>query len=213
VRGRKVRRWAFERGTPLCGMHGRDVTLFDRFAPLYERAMPPADRATLERGLAEATRPIERILDVGGGTGRAARVLPGEVTVVDAARGMLVEAGARSLPGVQADSARLPIRDECVDAVVIVDAFHHFADQQGTLGEAARVLRPGGVLVLREFDRATLRGRGLVLAERVVGFDSTFHTADELADTVEAVGLEARIPERGFGCTVTGRKSGTVGPP
>lgn len=184
-----------------------DVALFDRFARYYERFMPSTDERALRAGLALAERDIERILDVGGGTGRAARVLDAsQRVVVDAAPGMLAEARRRGLECVTADGATLPFADGSVDAVVIVDALHHVADQTGALTEAERVLRPGGVLVCREFDRATFRGQTLVTWERLVGFDSEFFTPEELAAAVERTGLDAAVPARGFGFTVAGVK-------
>lgn len=186
---------------------GRDVTLFDRFASLYELAMPAADARRLESGLAFADGDVDRVLDVGGGTGRAARELDG-ATVVDAAAGMLREAAARGIDGVQGDACRLPIRDGSVDAVTIVDALHHFPDATAAIAEAARVLRPGGVLVVREFDPSTRRGRALVAMEDLVGFDSTFYTPDGLAATMREAGLAVFYPEEGFGYTLAGVKRG-----
>lgn len=192
-----------------------DVGVFHRFARLYDRAMYAADPETLTAGLDLAERPVERLLDVGGGTGRASRALdvPRPV-VVDAARGMLREARGHGLEPVQGDAARLPVADESVDAVLVVDALHHMADVDGVVTAAYRALRPGGAFVVREFDPTTLRGRGLVAAEHLVDFDSRFLAADALADRVAAGGFQASVPDRGFGYTVAGVKpaeaSGTV---
>jgi ubiquinone/menaquinone biosynthesis C-methylase UbiE len=186
-------------------MHGRDVSLFDRFAPLYDLFMPSADAGTLERGLALAERDVDRVLDVAGGTGRAVSALAAPTrVVVDAAPGMLRQAAGAGLGAVVGDAGGLPIRPASVDAVVVVDALHHVGTQQAALEEARRVLRPGGVLVVREFDPTTLRGRGLVAAERLVGFDSQFHDPDALAEMADGAGLRATIVERGFGYTMAG---------
>lgn len=183
----------------------RDVSLFDRFARAYDLLMPGANVGALRAGLSLAERDLDRILDVGGGTGRAARVITGaDRAVVDASRGMLREASRHGLGTIQGDAAHLPVRTESVDAVLVVDALHHLPDQVGALEEAARVLRPGGVLVVREFNRATVPGRLLVTIEHLAGFDSQFYTPDELSAAVARAGLDAAVPDRGFGFTVAG---------
>jgi len=184
-----------------------DVATFHRFARPYDLLMPAADPATLRAGLDLADRPVERLLDVGGGTGRAARAMDvPDRTVVDAARGMLREARGHGLAAVRGDAATLPVADGSVDAVLVVDALHHMSDPDGVFAAARRVLRPGGVLVVREFDPTTLRGRALVLAERVVGFDSTFHPPGHLRDRVARAEFDAAVVERGFGYTVAGTR-------
>lgn len=184
---------------------GPDVGRFDRFARLYDLAMPAAEAPTLRRGLDFATRPIDRLLDVGGGTGRAATALGG-ATVIDAAPGMLAEARAAGNEAVAGAAEALPVWDGSVDAVVVVDALHHFADIEAAVEEAARVLAPGGVLVVRDFDPATVRGRGLVALEAIVGFNSRFLESAELASVIEAAGLASFRPEIGFAYTVVGVK-------
>jgi demethylmenaquinone methyltransferase/2-methoxy-6-polyprenyl-1,4-benzoquinol methylase len=183
-----------------------DVDFFDRVAPLYDLAMPPADGEALAAGLDHAARPIERLLDVGGGSGRAAAALTGpEITVVDASVGMLSRARrVRGLSGVAGDAGRLPFRDASVDAVTIVDAFHHLPDQDAALAEAARVLGPGGALVVREFDPEHPLGRLLVAGEHAIGMDSRFRTPADLAAAMDDAGLDPRIVDRGFGYTVVG---------
>ena len=130
-----------------------DVRAFDLFAPVYDRFMPATDGVALRKALAVADRRVDRILEVGGGSGRVA----GEIgaTVVDPARGMLRRARRRGLETVQASATDLPHPDGSVDAVVVVDAFHHFPAGRRCLSEMARVLAPGGVLVITDFDRGT----------------------------------------------------------
>ncbi|AZQ15032.1 class I SAM-dependent methyltransferase [Halorubrum sp. PV6] len=188
-------------------MHGLgDVGFFDRIAPLYDRAMPPADGDALAAGLRHATRPIDRLLDIGGGTGRAAAALAGpEITVVDASLGMASRARThRRQEAVAGDAGRLPVRDGSVDAAVIVDAFHHLPDQAAALDEAARVIAPGGALVIREFDPTHPLGRALVAAEHAIGMGSRFRSPADLAAALADCGFDPRIVDRGFGYTVVG---------
>lgn len=185
--------------------HAGDVAPFDRFARFYDSFTPRADGDVLSEGLAQADRPVERVVDVAGGTGRAVRAVDApERVVLDAASGMLREARANGLDCVRGDAARLPLADASVDAMIISDALHHVGDVDGALAEAARVLRPGGVLVVREYNPATLRGTALVWGERLVGFDSEFLTPDALVERLDDVGLTPRVRNRGFDYTIAG---------
>lgn len=181
-----------------------DVTAFDRFAPLYDLLMRSADADALRKGLACADRDVERLVEVGGGSGRAAKEV--DATVLDPARGMLERARGRGLETVQGDGSSLPLATGSVDAVLIVDALHHFGDQDAALSEIARVLAPGGVLVVQEFDRSTRRGRLLALCEHLVEFDSQFYTTEELQQAIEAAWLDPQPLEYGFDMLVAGVK-------
>lgn len=181
-----------------------DVALFDRFASIYDRVRGPVGRARLDPALELADRPIERVLDVGGGSGQGVRSLEAEGIVVDASPGMCRRAAQRDVAAVRGDAAGLPVADESVDAVLILDALHHMADQEGVIQESARVLRPGGVLVVLEYDPTTLPGRLLVAAEHLVGFDSTFLPPGNLESLVRRAGLKTRTPLTGFEYAVAG---------
>jgi len=181
-----------------------DTTTFDRLARLYDLAMPPARHGPLAEGLARAERPVHRALDAGGGTGRAASAIRPETVVVDAARGMLRRARSEGHAAVAGDATRLPVADAAVDAALVVDALHHMPDHPAVFEELFRVLRPGGVVIVREFDPTTLPGRALVAAEHAWGFASTFHAPTDLADLLAAAGFEVSVVERGFGYTVVG---------
>lgn len=83
----------------------------------------------------------------------------------------------RTRPGVFGDAQRLPFRDSCFDRVVLLDVLEHLPRPDEALREAARVLRPGGAVLIhvpfvyplhdRPFDFWRLTEHGLVeLASR-----------------------------------------------
>jgi demethylmenaquinone methyltransferase/2-methoxy-6-polyprenyl-1,4-benzoquinol methylase len=182
-----------------------DRWFFDRIAPVYDWAMPGADRESLDAAFALADGAVETVVDVGGGTGRGALAMGNRrAVVVDASLPMLRRARGRGLDAVAGDAARLPVRDGRADAVVILDALHHFPDRMGAVEAAVRALRPGGVFVLRDFHPGTLRGRAVVGFEHAMGFDSSFLGPDRARDLLASAGLRASVVERGFTYTVAG---------
>ena len=115
-----------------------------------------SDRTT-ELTLAQVPAP-HRVLDVGSGTGYLLRQLAArvpdavELVGVDAAAPMVrVAQEATADPRVRfqpGTAERLPGPDDAFDLVVSTTSFDHWADQQAGLLECARVLAPGGRLVL-----------------------------------------------------------------
>ncbi len=147
--------------------------MFDRIAPVYD-AMNTVMTAGLDgrwrRAAVAAARlsPGDAALDVACGTGRltealAAVAAPGGRAVgVDVARGMLVrakrrldrarEADARAvLPEyLVADALALPFADATFDAATIGFGLRNLPDYARGLAEMARVVRPGGRVVVLE---------------------------------------------------------------
>lgn len=106
-------------------------------------------------------RPSGVVLDVAGGTGIVAAVLSKldhDVVVCDLSEGMLRQAQRRLPPRVvQADAAQLPFPDRGVAAVLMVWLLHLVDDAEAMVGEAVRVLRPGGRLITT-VDKARAHG-------------------------------------------------------
>lgn len=121
-----------------------------------------------------------RLLDIGTGTGRVLELLAPRVSQglgVDASKTMLALARARlgraalSHCTVRlADMYRLPLADGSFDTAVLQMVLHYAEDPAGVLTEAARVLRPGGRLIV--IDLAAHQRDDLVakLAHRWPGF-------------------------------------------
>ena len=65
---------------------------------------------------------------------------------------------------VQADVRELPLRDGAVDVVVCTGSLPHFAQVPKVFAEAARILRPGGLIVMTE--ETSLRGDGGEVSRR-----------------------------------------------
>ncbi len=97
-----------------------------------------------------------RVLDLGCGTGELTRQLAGSglrVTGCDIAPQMLRRAAAAGpQPGagwiqLAPDWRTLPLRPGCLDAVVAASVLEYVPRPGAVLGECARVLRPGGVVL------------------------------------------------------------------
>ena len=99
-------------------------------------------RVGLTRDLAPTVAGLRGIvLDVGGG-----REAPLDAVWPAAAHRIRVDAFPHVRPHVVADAAALPFRSGTADAVIICEVLEHLADPRHAIAEAARSLRPGGVL-------------------------------------------------------------------
>lgn len=180
-------------------------TVFKWAAPLFARfaeRWSDDDAEAFARLLAPFMGAGGRLLDLGGGTGALAGLLARQlgcmVTVVDPSPQML--SYAHGMPGVEpvlADASALPFPDGNFDAVLVCDAFHHFADPQKAAREMARVARLGGGVLIAEPDSDRRAIRAIAVAERLLGEPAGFMRPEELELLMSGAGIQGRAQRQG----------------
>ena len=113
-----------------------------------------------------APRPGQKLLDVAGGTGDISfkflnRAGSGHATVLDITENMLIAGRKRaeadkmlnSIDWVVGDAMALPFADNSFDVYTISFGIRNVTRPQEALNEAFRVLRPGGRLMVLEFNQ------------------------------------------------------------
>ncbi|HET7483181.1 MAG TPA: methyltransferase domain-containing protein [Actinomycetota bacterium] len=140
-------------------MSSRNTSIsFDRAADFYDRTRS----LTAEAEVAQTTLLVKELegrstLEIGVGTGRIALPLHArgiEMIGLDLSVAMmskLIErAGGSAFPLVRGDALSLPFRDGSVDAVIASWVLHLVADWRVVVGEAMRVLRADGRILVTE---------------------------------------------------------------
>lgn len=91
------------------------------------------------------------VLDAGGGTGAALDAAGLDVVLADVDEHMLAAARGRGLPAhrvLQADVTALPFADASFDGAHVAHVLHVVDEWRRAIGEVARVVRPGGSVLL-----------------------------------------------------------------
>jgi demethylmenaquinone methyltransferase/2-methoxy-6-polyprenyl-1,4-benzoquinol methylase len=167
---------------------------FSLIAPIYDRLLGGPD---VERLKALLRLPAGGwLLDGGGGTGRASfplRPMVGHVVVSDTCQRMLELARDKSIPAVRSCVEHLPFGDGRFERVLIVDALHHFASPAAAIGDLVRVLKPGGRLVIEEFDLNRTAGKLVAWAEKAARMKSRFFRPVEICAMLAEHGLKTEV--------------------
>ena len=138
---------------------------YDRNAESYDQLIAPFERVLFGGGREwVCSRAQGEVLEIAAGTGRNLPFYPEGVrlTAVELSPGMLEIARRRAQElGVQAelrvgDAHDLPFPDASFDTVVATLALCTIPDDSRAVAEAARVLRPGGLLLLLEHVRSPI---------------------------------------------------------
>ncbi len=140
--------------------------IYDTMAPRYDRVIAIADRVLFDDGRRWACAGATgQVLEVAIGTGRNLSFYPldAQLTGVDLSPRMLDRARTRAetlahpVDLQQGDAQRLSFPDASFDAVVATLTMCSIPDDQAAVAEMARVLRPGGRLVLLDHVVSTSR--------------------------------------------------------
>lgn len=114
-------------------------------------------------------RPLGRLVDIGTGTGRMIELFgprASQAIGIDRSSDMLrvarVKLEAAGIPSSlrQGDMYALPVADQSADTIVVHQVLHYAHSPAAAIAEAARVLAPGGTLLVVDFaahDREELR--------------------------------------------------------
>ncbi len=160
---------------------------YDDFSQSYERGRHEGYHALIDDLELDVLAPHargKRVLEIGCGTGlilsRIAEIAD-EAVGVDLSPGMLTHARERGLEVVEGSATDLPFEDASFDTVCSFKVLAHVEPIDVAFREAARVVKPGGHLVLEVYNRWSLR----YLARRLAG-----------ARTIGASHDESDIPTR-----------------
>ena len=112
-----------------------------------------------------AVKAGDRVLDIAGGTGDLARAFARQVgasgvvvhtdinaSMLAVGRDRLLDEGL-SLPTLVCDGEQLPFADASFDLVTVAFGLRNMTHKERALAEMARVLRPGGRLLVLEFSK------------------------------------------------------------
>jgi len=164
---------------------------WDRIRKLHvaDEAVEDAIRTAL------SDKPFRSLLDLGTGTGRMLEMFGPDIErglgldlsldMLLLARDRLERAGLRNCSVRQGDIYDLPLADDSFDVVILHQVLHFLDDGARAIREAARVLRPGGRLLVVDFaphEQEFLREQ---FAHRRLGF-----APDTVTQWITASGLD-----------------------
>jgi ubiquinone/menaquinone biosynthesis C-methylase UbiE len=176
---------------------------WDRIRKLHvaDAAVEAAIRAAL------ADKPFRSLLDVGTGTGRMLELFGAEIErglgldlsldMLLLARDRLERAGLKNCSVRQGDLYDLPLANAAFDVVILHQVLHFLDDGARAIKEAARVLRPGGRLLVVDFaphEQEFLREQ---FAHRRLGFARETVTQWMAAAGLEPLLYKSLAPEAG----------------
>jgi ubiquinone/menaquinone biosynthesis C-methylase UbiE/DNA-binding transcriptional ArsR family regulator len=167
---------------------------WDRIRKLH--AADAAVEAAIRDALAE--RPFRALLDLGTGTGRILEMFGPHVErglgidlsldMLQLARARIERAGLRHCSVRQGDIYDLALPKDSFDVAIIHQVLHFLDDGARAIAEAARVLKPGGRLLVVDFAPHDLEFLREEYAHRRLGF-----APETVAQWMDAAGLDVTL--------------------
>jgi ubiquinone/menaquinone biosynthesis C-methylase UbiE/DNA-binding transcriptional ArsR family regulator len=169
----------------------RHAAEWDRIRKLH--AADAAVEEAIRQALAD--KPIRALLDLGTGTGRMLELFAGDIErglgldlsldMLSLARARLDRSGLKHCSVRHGDIYDLALPRDNFDVVIIHQVLHFLDDSARAIREAARVLRPGGRLVVVDFAPHDLEFLREEHAHRRLGF-----APETVTQWLEAAGLD-----------------------
>ena len=157
--------------------------------------------------------PFKTLLDAGCGTAPMLSLLTKEYTDahftgLDLTPEMIRTAEKKGLPNmtlVVGDCENMPFGDASFDVVINSQSCHHYPDAAAFFRSVYRVLKPGGILILRDMSFSAplvfiANHVSMPLINRLGHGDVRVRTAEELKELAVSAGLTVLKAERRFPC-------------
>jgi ubiquinone/menaquinone biosynthesis C-methylase UbiE len=180
----------------------RDYATEEQRAKIVERLESPARLANLRPAELVARLEIRRgstVVDLGAGTGTLLEALSHAVgsngrviaedihaDLLDRARGRVKKAGLDNVDFVLGSEVDPKLPAGSADAVVVLDAYHHFDYPEQMLAAIKRSLRPGGRLAIIEYHKK----RGAMESDPDFALQHVRAGADQVVREVAAAGYK-----------------------
>ncbi|MBL0947259.1 metalloregulator ArsR/SmtB family transcription factor [Brevundimonas sp.] len=175
---------------------------FEQVAPQWDRirslyVCESAVEAAIER--AAGPGPFERLVDLGTGSGRMLTLLGGRArmavgldlsqNMLNIARAKVAQAGVGKVELRHGDIFATRLPSQSADLVLVHQVLHYLSDPAAAVSEAARLVMPGGKLLIVDFARHDLEELREEHQHRRLGF-----TDAEINGWLADAGLKASAP-------------------